>query len=116
MAEMGKYCKAYYVKDFRAIKGWEENLEALRPETREEDGQEVEVERTELEDDDILYLHDSYIVTDGIFTDENIIFDKVTDIWKAACHEELGFEIPVDEPIDIPRTADEADGDEAAST
>ena len=101
MAEMGKYCKAYYAKDFRALDGWQENLDNLRPETEEKDGREVEVPRTELKDDDILYLQESYVVTDGIFKDENIIFDKVTDLWKEACHKELGFEIPVYEPIEI---------------
>ena len=116
MAEMGKYCKAYYAKDFRAIEGWKENLEALRPETREEDGKEIEVPRTELADDDILYLQENYIVTDGIFKDEHIIFDDLTDEWKAACQEQLGFEIPVYEPIEIQPAAEEsAGGDEATS-
>ena len=101
MAEMGKYCKAYYAKDFRGLEGWAENLENLRPETEEKDGKEVEIPRTELKDDDILYLQENYIVTDGIFKDENIIFDKVTDLWKEACHKELGFEIPVYEPIEF---------------
>ena len=101
MAEMGRYCKAYYAKDFRALDGWEENLENLRPETEDKDGREVEVPRTELKDDDILYLQENYIVTDGIFKDENIIFDKVTDLWKETCHKELGFEIPVYEPIEF---------------
>lgn len=99
--EMGKYCKAYYAKDFRALVGWEENLERLAPETREEGGQEVEVARTELKDDDILYLQENYVVTDGIFKDENVVFDQVTDEWKQACHTELGFDIPVYEPIEI---------------
>ncbi len=114
MAEMGKYCKAYYAKDFRALDGWEENLENLRPETKEENGQEVEIKRTELKDDDILYLQENYVVTDGIFKDENIIFDKVTDAWKEACHTQLNFEIPVYEPIEI-KTAEEAEGDEAGA-
>ncbi len=113
MAEMGKYCKAYYAKDFRALDGWQENLDNLRPETKEEHGKEIEVPRTELEDDDILYLQESYIVTDGIFKDENIIFDKVTDLWKEACQKQLDFEIPVYEPIEI-KTADEAAEEPAA--
>ena len=41
MAEMGKYCKAFYVKDLRALDGWEENLDDLRPEIREEKDGEV---------------------------------------------------------------------------
>ncbi len=111
MPEMGKYCKAYYAKDFRALDGWQENLDNLRPEIEEKDGKEIEVRRTELKDDDILYLQENYFVTDGIFKDANIIFDKVTDLWKEACHKELGFEIPVYEPIEI-RSDD--DGAEAA--
>ena len=111
MAEMGKYCKAYYAKNFRGFSDWEENLENLRKETVDKDGKEEEVARTELLDDDILYLQENYIVTDGIFKDENIIFDKITDSWKEFCEKELGFEIPVYEPIEI-KTA-EADSAEA---
>ena len=112
MAEMGKYCKAYYAKDFRALPGWEENLDNLRPETREEDGGEVEVPRTELLDDDILYLQETYVVTDGIFLDEHVVFDKVTDEWKRLCRRELDFEIPVYEPIEIEAAEDAADDSE----
>ncbi len=108
MAEIG-HCKAFYVKDFRALPGWEENLGNLRPEIREEKDGDVEVPRTELGDDDYLFLHESYVVTDGIYMDEHIIFDQVTDEWRAACRSQLpgGFEIPVYEPIEI-RTAEEA--------
>ncbi len=114
MAEMGKYCKAYYAKDFRALDGWQENLDNLRPETEEKDGREVEVPRTELKDDDILYLQENYFVTDGIFKDENIIFDKVTDLWKELCHKELGFEIPVYEPIEIKPAETRLEADDEA--
>lgn len=99
--EMGKYCKAYLAKDFRQFGGWKEEVSNLRKETQEEDGQEIEIERTELKDDDILYLQENYVVTDGIFKDENIIFDDLTDEWKIFCHETLKFEIPVYEPIEI---------------
>ncbi len=116
MSEMGKYCKAYYAKDFRALDGWEENLENLRPESKEEDGKDVEVPRTELNDDDILYLQENYTVTDGIFKDEYIIFDKVTDLWKDACHKELSFEIPVYEPIEIKTAEEAASGDAAGAS
>ena len=73
----------------------------------DDDGKEIV--RTTLEDDDVLYLHDSYVVTDDIYKDENVIFDKVTDEWKAFCTESLQFEIPDYEPIEIiePETAGE---------
>ncbi len=101
MAEMGKYCKAYLAKDFRQFRGWTENLENLRPEEREENGEETEVRRTELKDDDILYLQENNVVTDGIFIDENIIFDDLTDEWKVFCKDVLQFEVPEYEPIEI---------------
>jgi len=100
MAEMGKYCKAYLAKQFREYPGWTENAANVRKEKKEVGGKEVEVER-QLNDDSILYLQENYIVTDGIFKDQNIIFDNVTDDWKQYCHSTLAFEIPVYEPIEI---------------
>jgi len=101
MAEMGKYCKAYQVKNFREYPGWTMKTENARKDKKEVDGKETEVQR-ELDDDSILYLQENYVVTDGIFKDENIIFDNVTDEWKEFCHGRLAFEIPVYEPINIP--------------
>ena len=100
MAEMGKYCKAYLAKQFREYPGWSENAANVRKEKKEVDGKEVEVDR-QLTDDSILYLQENYIVTDGIFKDQNIIFDNVNDEWKEYCHGTLAFEIPDYEPIEI---------------
>jgi hypothetical protein len=104
--EMGKYCKAYLAKQFREFPGWSENKANVRKDKKEVDGKEIEVER-ELDDESILYLQENYVVTDGIFKDENIIFENVTDEWKQFCHGTLAFEIPVYEPITIPH-AEEA--------
>lgn len=78
MATMGKYCKAYLLKQFRQFDRWNENKEINR----------------ELTKDSVVYLQENYVVTDGIFKDENIIFDNVTDEWKEFCHKLLEFEIP----------------------
>jgi hypothetical protein len=94
VVEMGRYCKAYLVRDLRRYPGWREDPGALRPGTEERDGEEVAVERTALDDDDILYLQEDYVVTDGIFKDEHVVFSDVTDEWKRFCHEALGFELP----------------------
>lgn len=106
--EMSNYCAAYEARNFRKYPDWTENAANVRKDKQEVGGKEVEVER-QLDDDSILYLHESYIVTDGIYKDENIIFENVTDEWKRFCHETLGFEIPVYEPIEIPR-GPEAEG------
>lgn len=94
MAKNSNYCKAYYAKRFREFKGWKENTKNLRKKKTEVNGKEVQVDRTSLEENDILYLHDNYIVADGIFYDENVVFDNVTDEWKKFCDTVLNFQIP----------------------
>ncbi|PMB24624.1 hypothetical protein [Fischerella thermalis] len=94
MAIMGKYCKAYSIKVLRQFGQWTENSENTKKEKQQIDGKEIELPRV-LTDDDFLYLQDNYIVTDGIFKDENIIFENVTPEWKSFCQKTLAFEIPV---------------------
>lgn len=94
MANMGKYCKAYPITRLRELSGWKENAQNARKVRREVEGKEVEATR-ELTDSDFLYLQENYTVTDGIFIDENIIFDQVTPEWIEQCKNDLKFEIPV---------------------
>ena len=92
MASMGRYCKAYLASRFREYPSWSPNIANLRPpESTEENAGEL---RTELKDDDILYLQENLIVTDGIFIDANVVFDHVTPEWSSFCHEQLGFKVP----------------------
>ena len=93
MATMGKYCKAYPIGRLREFIQWEERHESARKETKEVNGIEVEVCR-QLSENCFLYLQENYVVTDGIFKDENIIFDQVTTEWKDFCCKILEFEVP----------------------
>ena len=95
MATMGKYCKAYHARSFRAYQNWTENRDNLRKTRENVDGKEVEVPR-QLTDDDVLYLQENLIVTDGIFLDQNIVFDNLTPEWQEFCTETLRFELPED--------------------
>jgi hypothetical protein len=94
MAKMAQYCKAYYVKDLRKFAGWSERLEELRVEKEWKDGQEHEIVRTALADDDVLYLQPGLQVTDGIFEDEHIVFKTSSGEWATFCKEVLKFELP----------------------
>jgi hypothetical protein len=93
MTKMGRYCKAFPVTRFREFSDWSENLQNLRKEKRVIDGREVEAPR-ELHDDDFFYLQENFIVTDGVFIDENIIFDQLTSEWIDFCKNTLAFEVP----------------------
>jgi hypothetical protein len=94
MAKMGSYCKAYPIARLRAYPGWTENLQNTRKEKDQIDGKEVDGPRR-LTDDDFLYLQENFTVTDGVFLDENIIFDEVTPEWIDFCKTTLNFEVPV---------------------
>jgi hypothetical protein len=91
--KMGRYCKAYYLSDFREFPGWPGHPGYQKSEKRAVDGKEVE-EKRPLADRDILYLQESCVVTDGIFLDENVVFDDITPEWTEFCAKSLNFEIP----------------------
>lgn len=95
MAEMGRYCKAYLVSDLNKYSGWDPDLDNLRQPEPEKPDEEVE-KRTQLEDDDILYMQEDLTVTDGIFKDEHVVFTDDSDEWKKFCEETLEFAIPED--------------------
>lgn len=91
--KMGRYCKAYPIKRLREFSGWTENQQNLRTEKVTVDGKEVETPRT-ITDEDFLYLQENFVVTDGIFIDENVIFDNVTPEWQEFCKSSLDFQVP----------------------
>ncbi len=107
MRKTGKYCKAYQVKRFREFGEWTENTERLRERKEIIEGKEVAAVRS-LSDDDILYLQEDFTVTDGIFLNEHVIYDKTTPEWQEFCHTTLRFELPV---YEIKKNLDSANAD-----
>lgn len=93
MATIGKYCKGFPLEMLRRFHNWTENPENARKIRVEVDGETVEVPR-ELTDSNYLYLQQNFTVTDSIFLDENIIFDRVTPEWIEFCLKELGAKFP----------------------
>ena len=91
MCKMGSYCKAYSISRFREYQRWAEKTENFQLE-KEAPADSQSTEKSHL------YLQENYIVTDGIFLDENIIFDDVTPEWMDFCKITLNFEVPVYEP------------------
>ena len=74
----------------RAFPSWIEKPENARIIREEVDGEIVQVLRV-LTDADYVYLQGNFTVTDGIFIDENIIFDEVTPEWITFCRDVLGY-------------------------
>jgi len=90
MTTLGKHCRAYLLARLREFPGWIEKPENARLLREEVDGEIVPVLRV-LTDADYVYLQGNFTVTDGIFIDENIIFDEVTPEWVSFCRDVLGY-------------------------
>jgi hypothetical protein len=73
MAKMGRYLKAYPVERLREYPGWD-------------------LAASGVGDRPYLYLQDNYTVTQGIFLDEDVVFDRVTPEWTTFCQVQLGFQ------------------------
>jgi hypothetical protein len=90
MEQFSLYCKAYSVAELRRFPGWKTNPNSLRP------ADSGEATARTLTEEDYLFLHDDFAVTDGVFRDEYIVFDSATEDWMRFCKEELQFAIPDD--------------------
>ena len=97
MAKMGRYCKAYPIERFREFSGWTENTQNMRDEKQQGVGKEADASG-QTAGEAYLFLQENFVVTDGIFIDENVIFDQTTQEWKDFCKNSLEFEVPSVEP------------------
>jgi hypothetical protein len=80
MPTLSAYCKAYLESQLVSYSSW--NAKQVPTESPAEDVEAV------------VFVHDDYVVTRGIYRDDGIVFDDVTEEWKAFCKEQLGFSIP----------------------
>ncbi len=71
------YCRAFRLADVRRFPGWSEDT-------------------ADLGDDDVVFLHQNYVVTKTISGSENVIFDRTTPDWMEFCTAELKFKLPSD--------------------
>jgi hypothetical protein len=81
------YCKAYTISEFRRYRSWADK--AVEP---------VETPDTSRVDaglEPILFLQADLRVSDGILTDDHIVFADVTPDWEVFCRDQLKFALPV---------------------
>jgi hypothetical protein len=82
MPNMGSYCKAYPVERFREYPQWSEKE------------RQKQAEPAQADEEAYYFLQENYTVTENIFLDEGVVFDKVTPEWKEFCTRTLAFAIP----------------------
>jgi len=92
-----KYCKAYYLRDSRKFSGWmESKINWKEDKSNTDDGDETETGDKEFADDDVVFIHQDFTVTQSMWHNENVIFNEVTPEWKKFCAEVLKFKVPTD--------------------
>src|SRR5262245_59128306 len=97
MSKMGTYCKAYYLETLESFPGWKEaakNIELESKPATDGEPENVESENGESALQPFVYLQENYTVTAGIFLDEEVVFDAVSDEWISFCKDTLKFEVP----------------------
>ena len=94
MVKVGSYCKAYPASRLREFKEWAEYARPAGPDPETRPGGPVETDGL------ILYLQENYVVTAGIFQDEDVIYDRVTPEWVGFCRQDLQFSPPDEPPQD----------------
>jgi len=90
---MGRYCKAYYLDTLESFPGWKEAARNIEPESKSITDAEAETDG-ESTTRPFLYLQENYTVTGGIFLDDQVVFDAVSDDWISFCKDTLKFEVP----------------------
>ena len=74
------YAKGYLLGDLRKFSGWHE----------------AKINSSELPDDEVVFLHQDFTVTQLIWPGENVIFNQDTPEWRDFCSQHLQFEVPDD--------------------
>jgi hypothetical protein len=72
MANPGRYCKAYTMKQLRAYPQWGDLA-------------------ADMKDDDVVFLQEDHSVTKSIFVDEEVLRSDMSPEWIAFCRDQLAF-------------------------
>lgn len=93
------YAKAYLLADLRRFSGWrEEKINWKETIPVEENGSS-----RKLSDNDVVFLHEDFTVTQLMWAGENVIFNQTTPEWLEFCKQDLQFRVPDDLDL-IPAT------------
>lgn len=87
-----EYAKAYHLRDLRLYPDWSEE----RINWKDRENGPGESPHDELADENVVFIHQDFTVTESMWHDENVIFNRVSDTWREFCSSTLGFQVPTD--------------------
>jgi hypothetical protein len=83
MPQMSAYCKAVLAEDVRKFPNWKEDASPMRMAAEEVDGESHP-------ETEYFFVHDDYVVTSGVYRDEEIAFAAGGEDWRQFCRDVLG--------------------------
>lgn len=99
-----KYCKAHYLKDLRVFAGWSESQ--INWKSKKENGNSELVEA--FTNDKVVFIHQDLTVTESVWHNENVIFNKVDSAWEEFCASSLKFKVPDDLDLIVPNESNDS--------
>lgn len=91
-----EYCKAYHLKDLRQFEGWSEDRINWTDNTDGPEAGNGHDSQAAFADEDVVFLHHDLTVTQSMWRNENVIYQKVTPEWQDFCANTLAFKVPDD--------------------
>ena len=88
-----EYCKAYCLRDLRRFAGWRESRINWKENS---DAGDAAKRHQEFSDDDIVFVHRDFSVTQSMWHNENVIFNEAAPEWQSFCSDVLQFKAPDD--------------------
>jgi hypothetical protein len=88
-----KYCKAYQLKELLRFPGFSQSMNSWnKREDMTGDGN-IDDHDKDRPNDDVVFIHQNFVVTRSPWEDENVLFDLVTPEWETFCTEALKFKV-----------------------
>jgi len=103
-----QYCKAYYLDDLRQFPNWSESKINWKEKTDPTEAGNENGADPIFSGNDVVFIHQDYTVTQSMWHDENVLFNRVTPEWRLFCSNTLEFKVPDD--IDLIVSVEKADG------
>jgi len=86
MPQMSRYCKAFPIDVLKKFGDW---TESLGPAVGHSSSTQDDINM-----DNYVFVHDTYKVTRGILSDQDVVYDEVSMAWIEFCKKDLQFSIP----------------------
>jgi ankyrin repeat protein len=90
-----KYCKAYYLRDLRKYREWNE-VRINWKERGNHNGDSNGSPNDPFPDKKVVFIHQDFTVTESAWHNENVIFNQANSSWKEFCTTTLKFKVPGD--------------------